>query len=48
MLDQLLFHLPCSKAEFLELIPAYLRKDTNAEEAKEYLENVLDIITDYG
>lgn len=48
MVDALLHHLPCSKAEFLEQIPAYLRTGTDVNEAKKYIEQVLEIITDYG
>jgi very-short-patch-repair endonuclease len=47
MLDALLDALPCSKAEFLEMIPQYLRNGTAPEEGK-YLDAVLEIITDYG
>ncbi len=47
MLDALLEHLPCSKAEFLESIPAYLRMGTSVDEAK-LLEPVIKIIADYS
>ncbi|WP_417430964.1 DUF4011 domain-containing anti-phage protein Hhe [Kiloniella sp.] len=47
MLDALLEHLPGSKAEFLEFIPAYLRTGTSPEESK-YLERVLELISEYG
>lgn len=47
MLDALLEHLPCSKAEFLENIPTYLRTGTSVDEAK-LLEPVLRIIADYS
>lgn len=47
MLDALLDSQPCSKAEFLEMIPQYLRNGTNPEEGQ-YLDKVLEIITDYG
>jgi len=43
----LLEHLPCSKAEFLENIPTYLRTGTSVDEAK-LLEPVLRIIADYS
>jgi hypothetical protein len=36
-------HLPCSKAEFLEYIPYYLRNSTNTTKGR-FLENVLEII----
>lgn len=47
MVDALLEHLPCSKAEFLELIPAFLRTGTSTEEAK-LLEPVLKLVSDYA
>lgn len=47
MLDALLEYLPCSKAEFLENIPAYLRTGTSVDEAK-LLDPVLKIIADYS
>jgi very-short-patch-repair endonuclease len=47
MLEALLEHLPCSKAEFLESIPAYLRTGTSINEAK-LLDPVLRIIADYS
>jgi len=43
MLEAFMEHLPCSKAEFLEYIPYYLRNSTNATEGL-FLENVLEII----
>lgn len=47
MLDALLHYRPCSKAEFLETIPTYLRQNTEKSEG-EFLEQVLDIIAEYG
>lgn len=47
MLDALLEQLPCSKAEFLESIPTYLRTGTSIDEAK-LLDPVLRIIADYS
>lgn len=47
MLEALLNFLPCSKAEFLETIPAYLRNGTSAKDG-EYLDSVLELIADYG
>ena len=47
MVEALLNHLPCSKAEFVELIPPYLRFVTIKEEGA-YLEEVLEIIADYS
>ena len=48
MIEALLSKLPCSKAEFLEYIPEYLRQGTNVEEAKYFLDEVLELIADYG
>lgn len=47
MLEALLNMVPCSKAEFLETIPLFLRNGTATSEGK-YLDEVLEIITDYG
>lgn len=47
MLEALLEHLPCSKSEFLENIPAFIRTATSSSEAK-LLEPVLKIIADYS
>jgi len=47
MLEALLNFKPCSKADFLESIPAYLRHGTAAAEG-EYLDSVLELIADYG
>jgi len=44
MMEALFLHLPCSKAEFQEYIPFYLR--TESQEG-EYLERVLNIIANY-
>lgn len=43
MLDALLEFTPTSKAEFLELIPSYIRQATEATEGR-YLDQVFDII----
>jgi very-short-patch-repair endonuclease len=48
MLNALLNLLPCSRAEFLEVIPAYLREGTSRPEALAYLDEVLGLIADYG
>jgi len=48
MIEALLNHLPCSKAEFLEQIPGYLRTGTDVVEAQKYLEDVLELVADYG
>lgn len=47
MLDVLLEHLPTSKAEFQEFVPAYIRTGTVTYEAK-FLDDVLAIIADYA
>ena len=47
MIDALLEHLPCSKAEFLELIPAFLRAGTSSDEAKLFLDPVLPLVSDF-
>lgn len=47
MLESLLTHMPCSKAEFLEFIPGHLRFGTAASEGK-YVSRVCEIIADYG
>ncbi|MBL3527473.1 MAG: DUF4011 domain-containing protein [gamma proteobacterium endosymbiont of Lamellibrachia anaximandri] len=44
MLEALLEFMPTSKVEFLESIPPYIRKATETEEARKYLEQVFDII----
>ena len=44
---RLLQHLPCSKAEFLEVIPSYLREATAPQEAR-FLEDVLELIDRFG
>jgi superfamily I DNA and/or RNA helicase len=43
MLEALLEYRPISKAEFLELIPPYLRQSTNASEGR-FLDEILEII----
>lgn len=47
MLEALLSHLPCSKAEFLEVIPQYLREGTSPAEGK-HLDRVLQVISEYA
>ena len=47
MLEALLYLKPRSKAEFAEVIPAYLRNGTDGAEGI-YLEEVLDLIDLYG
>jgi very-short-patch-repair endonuclease len=48
MIDALLEHLPCSKAEFLELIPAFLRTGTSSDEATLFLDPVLKLVGDFA
>lgn len=43
MLEAFIEYLPCSKQEFLEYIPPYLRKSTSSSEAV-FLDTVLEII----
>ena len=47
LLDSLLAHQPCSKGEFLELIPMHLRRGTAASQGR-YIEPVCKLIADYG
>lgn len=47
MLEALLEHLPTSKAEFQEVVPAYIRTGTVTYEAK-FLDDVLSLIADYA
>jgi len=47
MMEVLLNELPCSKAEFLEAIPYYLRDGTAPEEGR-YLDDVLELISEFG
>lgn len=47
MIDAILEHLPCSKAEFVECIPGYLRFGTSEKEG-EYLEQVLELVAEYA
>jgi hypothetical protein len=46
MIDALLEHLPCSEAEFLELIPSFLRTGTSSDEATLFLDPVLRLVSD--
>jgi len=43
MLEAFLEYRPCSKTEFLEYIPSYLRQSTNAAEGQ-FIEDILEII----
>jgi very-short-patch-repair endonuclease len=48
MTEALLEFLPCSKAEFSEQIPMYLRTGTDTREAQLFLDKVLEVISDFG
>lgn len=48
MVEALAHHLPTSKEEFSFSIPEYLRVGTDLQEARNYLDSVLEIIADYG
>jgi len=48
MLDALLLQRPTTPDEFRTLIPLKLREETDREQAKAYLDDVLDIISDIG
>ena len=47
MLEHLVLDRPLTYEEFVLIVPGYLRTNTHPQEAKEYLEDVLEIITDY-
>jgi len=47
MLESIIEHLPCSKSEFVECIPGYLRFGTSEEEGG-YLGQVLDLVAEFG
>lgn len=44
MIEALVEHEPVTSSEFVEFIPEYLRKSTDAKEAKMYLAQVLEIV----
>lgn len=44
MVEALVEHEPVSSSEFVEVIPEYLRKSTEPEEARTYLRPVLEIV----
>lgn len=48
MLEAILHHLPTSKEEFAEVIPHYLRAGIESEEGKLFLDQVLELVADYG
>lgn len=48
ILDYLLSERPCTVAEFQEFVPAYVRVKTDPREAKEFLDDVLDLIALHG
>jgi len=47
MLEAFIEYMPCSKSEFLEYMPPYLRKSTCAKEGQ-FLDNILEIINVYA
>jgi len=47
MLEAFIEYMPCSKSEFLEYMPPYLRKSTSAKEGQ-FLDNILEIINVYA
>lgn len=44
MIEALAEHQPCSRSEFVELIPKYLRDATEPKEAHRFLDSILSII----
>jgi very-short-patch-repair endonuclease len=44
MIEALVEHEPVSASEFVELVPEYLRKSTEPQEARLFLNQVLDIV----
>lgn len=48
MIEALIHHLPTSKEEFAEVIPHYLRSGTEPEEGRLFLDQVLELVADYG
>ncbi|NVP02788.1 hypothetical protein HWA77_21500, partial [Photobacterium damselae subsp. damselae] len=47
MIEHLIMDRPMTHEEFKLRVPAYLRQNTSAKEAADYLDDVLEIITDY-
>ncbi|WP_244184842.1 AAA domain-containing protein [Vibrio hyugaensis] len=47
MIEHLIMDRPMTHEEFTLRIPAYLRQNTSVKEAADYLDDVLEIITDY-
>ena len=44
MIEALAEHQPCSRSEFVEMIPKYLRDATEPKEAHRFLDNILEIL----
>lgn len=47
MIEHLIMDRPMTHEEFTLRVPAYLRQNTSAKEAADYLDDVLEIITNY-
>jgi very-short-patch-repair endonuclease len=47
ILERLVEYEPINKEEFAEFIPQYLRTSTDIEEAKTYLDDVLEIVSEF-
>ena len=47
MIEHLIMDRPMTHEEFTLRVPAYLRQNTSAKEASDYLDDILEIITDY-
>ncbi|MBL4283161.1 hypothetical protein ACOSZP_02800 [Vibrio fluvialis] len=48
MVDRLVLERPLTQSDFsVDIIPAYLRENTSPQEAKDFLDAVLEIINDY-
>jgi hypothetical protein len=47
MIERLIMDRPMTHEEFTLRVPAYLRQNTSTKEAADYLDDVLEIITDY-
>ncbi len=48
MLEALAHHLPTSREEFAQVIPHYLRDNTDSAEMEQFLDKVLTLVADYG
>ena len=47
MIEALIEHQPVTRTEFVEMIPEYLRKSTEAAEAVQFLDQVLGVIAEF-